>query len=256
VDVADLTAASRFVVARGSAEQCARLSHLTYGHVVDSSVIEDAAAAQLADGGFSTRWSPQVSVLDGTCARLSQLRDLGSYAAPLRRKAIGFLLNRQRPDGSFTELPAHTVSPEAPAWVHPGEVSSRLYLTADCAYWLDHELGRGRPAARAADYLVAHIGADRRLPSYLHAHWLSVPVLRSYGYESEADGFVWMLASRLDGLGPTSLAWMIDVLRDEVIAEEARLKLGGLQRSDGSWAAEVGPDRDVETTLQAIRALL
>jgi hypothetical protein len=43
---------------------------------------------------------------------------------------------------------------------------------------------------------------------------------------------------------------------DDWLLENARMRLGATQRTDGGWDSDEGPIFEVDTTLTAIRALL
>ncbi|MCI0687210.1 MAG: hypothetical protein L0Y54_08245, partial [Sporichthyaceae bacterium] len=173
-------------------------------------------------------------------------------ALPIDR-AVRFLANSQRPDGSFEEEAAF--GGVTPAWARPHDLAARIYMTANCSHWLDRLGAEPRAVRRSAAYLATCIGPDGRLPSFLHAQWLAAPVLRHSGYTAEADRMLWALAYRVDSLGPNALAWLADAIPDEPIAAEARMRLLDIQQTDGRWISEDGPDHDVGTTLTALRAL-
>lgn len=277
-----IEAAARFVRAHGSELDQERLAALLRLREPDPTAVLSAVRDQQGDGGFSAFWSGGRSSLDATCYRLSWLVDLGPTTALAIERALGFIAGRQRSDGSFEEYADVSVgmSTPAPPWARQRDLAARLYLTANCAYWLawggqldptgpgqvppgsSTERGAGnrrrpRTAAvrAAAACLATQIGPDGRLPSYLHTHWLAIPVLRIAGFDREADGLLWALAYRLSALGPTALAWLIDTIAAEPIAAEARSRLVDLQESDGRWTSEDGPPQDVATTLAAIRVL-
>lgn len=253
---ADLDAAAAFVTSYGNDVDRARLAALQGGRAPDTSIIDLAGREQAIDGGFPAAWSGGQSSLDATCHHLSSLADLGRGAGAIIDRAVGFLAGQQRSDGSFEEA-VSTV--DMPPWARPGDIAARLYLTANCGYWLwwhgrAHDGRRGAVRAATA-WLAARIGADGRLSSYLHTHWLAIPLLRDAGFDQAADGLHWALAFRLNGLGPTALTWLIATIPDEPVAVEARVRLARLQEYDGRWASEDGPAEDVSTTLAAIRAL-
>lgn len=256
---AELTQAVEFVAAHGDAFARARAQALIPDGAADlapasvADVVASASADQRPDGGFSATWSGERSSLDATCYRISQLVDFPVEAAIPIDQAIRFIATKQRPDGPFEEDADFGGS--TPAWARPHDPAARIYMTANCAHWLDRLGGPRRAVRRSAAYLATAIGSDGRLPSYLHAQWLAAPVLRRGGYAAEADRLLWALAYRVNSLGPSALAWLADAIPDEPIAAEARLRLLDAQQPDGRWISEDGPEHDVATTLAALRAL-
>ena len=256
---AELTQAVEFVAAHGDAFARARAHALIPNSAADlapdsvADVVANACADQRPDGGFPATWSGERSSLDATCFRLSQLMDFPIDAAIPIDQAIRFIATKQRPDGPFEEDAAFGGS--TPAWARPRDPAARIYMTANCAFWLERLSGPPRAVRRSAAYLATAIGPDGRLPSYLHAQWLAAPVLRHSGYATEADRLLWALAYRVNSLGPSALAWLADAIPDEPIASEARLRLLDAQQADGRWISEDGPEHDVGTTLAALRAL-
>ena len=256
---AELTQAVEFVAAHGDAFARARAHALIPNSAADlapdsvADVVANACADQRPDGGFPATWSGERSSLDATCFRLSQLMDFPIDAAIPIDQAIRFIATKQRPDGPFEEDAAFGGS--TPAWARPHDPAARIYMTANCAFWLERLSGPPRAVRRSAAYLATAIGPDGRLSSYLHAQWLAAPVLRHSGYATEADRLLWALAYRVNSLGPSALAWLADAIPDEPIASEARLRLLDAQQADGRWISEDGPEHDVGTTLAALRAL-
>jgi hypothetical protein len=65
----------------------------------------------------------------------------------------------------------------------------------------------------------------------------------------------------LEGLPASSLSWLLSTLllagvpSDHRLVEAAATRLLALQESDGRWSSEDGPQRDVHTTLEALRVL-
>lgn len=256
---AELTQAVEFVATHGDAFARARARALIPDTIADlipdslADVLASACADQHPDGGFPATWSGDRSSLDATCFRLSQLVDFPIDAAIPIDQAIRFIASKQRRDGAFEEDADFGGS--TPAWARPHDPAARIYMTANCAHWLDRLGSEPRAVRRSAAYLATCIGPDGRLPSYLHAQWLAAPVLRHSGYATEADRLLWALAYRVGSLGPSALAWLADAIPHEPIASEARLRLLDAQQADGRWISEDGPEHDVGATLAALRAL-
>lgn len=225
-------------------------------------------AGQRDDGGWPPFWAPNYSSLDATCFRMARgeglWMSLGDQACV---RAIEFLRARQRPDGSWEE--DESVRELAPPWATPGELAPRLYLTANCGWWLANATLTGKfvtsdeAAHRAGAYLVRHLAEDGSLPSFLHAHWLAAGLWIRLGRNDLADRTLDYLATRIDATVPAgALAWMLTTLGglgippDHPLALRAAEQLAAQQREDGSWASEDGPDRDPYVTVEALRGLI
>ena len=250
--MADLERAAAFVEAYGDSLERGRLLCLLHDVAPPAEAIDALRDGQQPDGGWPAYWSGEESSLDATCFRIDQAEDLGASAAELVERGLRFIAGRQRDDGSWEEE-AELVD-AAPAWARPGDERARLYLTANCAFWL----GRyGRPGARrAAALLASYVGTDGRLPTFLHAHWLAAGALRGAGRDAEADSLIQGLAGRIGELGAGALAWVSNTLAGEPLADDARARLGALQEQNGRWRSEDGEAFDVAVTVAAVRSLV
>lgn len=224
-------------------------------------------AGQRADGGWPPFWAPDASSLDATCYRLAQAEGLHMGTCyPQIARGVAFIRARQRDDGSWEEDEAlHEL---APPWAKPGALAPRLYLTANCGWWLAETsltstMVTADPAARrAGDYLERHEAADGSLPSILHAHWLAAGLWIRLGRQDLADCVLDTLATRVtDDVAAGALAWMLVTLGglgiapDHPLGQTATSRLASLQRADGGWTSEDGPNRDPIVTVEALRGL-
>ena len=120
----------------------------------------------------------------------------------------------------FPPQVAHGLSALAPPWATPGDLAARLYLTANCGWWLANARAYSMPeyeaeAARAGAYLERHQAADGSLPSFLQTHWLAAAlwIRLEWGQSDlpeQATRTLDYLATQLDDETPAgALGWMI-----------------------------------------------
>lgn len=255
----NIRAAIAFVRANGDSVEQARLDYLLNGESPDPAIVQQLFAGQRMDGGWNPFWAPDYSSLDATCFRLAQAEQFGMAAQePAVRDALTFLAQRQRDDGSWEEN--EHVAELAPPWATPGNLAARLYLTANCAFWLATLTETPVNASLAADYLQNHLDSDGQLPTFLHAHWLAGGLWYSLG-RKEAKRVFDYLEQHLPVLPASNLAWLLSTLLlagaapPESIIKQAASLLEQLQEQDGRWTSEDRPERDVQATLEALHVL-
>jgi hypothetical protein len=260
----NLEAAIQFVQARDNPVELDRLRHVLTGEPVPEAA-EALLAEQRADGSWAPFWAPAYSGLDATCFRLAQAETLGlDPGHPAVARAVEMLAHRQQADGSWEE--DALLAEAAPPWARPGDLGARLYLTANCGYWLARLSQPVAPppaagAIRAGYFLAARQAPDGSLPSFRHTHWLAGGLWRLAGEAEPAERVLTHLAPQLPAMPADHLAWMITCLRGaglpagHALLRGACERLGGLQRADGAWPSEDGPAWDGHTTLEALRAL-
>lgn len=265
----DFDRAVAFVHAHGSEFDQLRLDVLLGdGALLSHEQEQRFLAGQRGDGGWAPFWAPDYSSLDATCFRLAQGEELRiGFWEPAFARASDFLRSRQRQDGSWEEDEA--VRDLAPPWAHPGELAPRLYLTANCGWWLANATLSGTSVTtdeavqHAGTYLEQHLAQDGSLPSFLHAHWLAAGLWFRLGCDDLAHRVLEYLATRMsDEVPASSLAWMLTtfgglgISPDHALAQKATMLLMSQQRADGSWASEDGPERDPYVTVEALCGLL
>jgi len=253
-------AAIAFVNVRGSPTEQARLRYLLDGEHPTPEVVHQLLAGQREDGGWSPFWATDYSSLDATCFRLAKAEQLGLAANETAiRLALAFLAHRLRDDGSWEE--EEHVAALAPPWATPGNLASRLYLTANCGFWLAAFAETSENAHQAATYLQAHLNDDDHLPTFLHAHWLAGGLWYRLHWQTEAKRIFNYLQRQLPALPASNLAWLMTTLllagapTTEPLIEQAASLLAQSQEEDGRWPSEGGSERDVHATLEAMRAL-
>jgi hypothetical protein len=255
----DIQAAMDFVARHGDPIEQARLHYLMTEAPASSQAADALLSGQRSDGGWEPGWAAYYSSLDATCFRLTQARQLGLGGdEPHIAQALRFLTERQNSEGSWEEDAA--MAELAPPWAAPGELDARLYLTANCAYWLGLFNRRGEAAAQGSSFLLSHLEPEGRLPTFLHGHWLCAGLWTLLGKNRPAQTILTHLLGRLPGLNASSLAWMVTTLCDaglpatHELIQKGLAKLNQQQQPEGRWSSEDGPARDVHATLEALLA--
>lgn len=256
----NLGKAVEFIRAAGSEVEQARLDYLLANEHLTQKVVAQLFAGQRPDGGWSPLWVKDYSSLDATCFRLAQAEQMGiadSETAIMR--AVDFLAQRQSPDGSWEE--EKKVSDFAPPWAKPGDLSARLYLTANCGLWLALWGNHSKEALKAAGYLQTHLDQDGHLPGFLHTHWLAGGLWYKMNRQELAELVFEYLSKRINDLAVSNLSWLITTLcaagaaSNHPLVNQAALLLEQSQQADGRWPSEDGSSQDVHSTLEALRAL-
>jgi hypothetical protein len=277
----DIDAAIGFVVARGDAVDRARLSSLRTHAAPPEDVLANVEAGQLANGGWPAG-DLTVASIDATCFRLAEIDDLNGLGRPAAKRALDFLANRQRLDGSWEEDRA--LADSAPPWARPGDPEARFYLTGNAAFWLaaassapglavssstdlssDDDVDRppyDTQLTRAAQAIRDALDDTGAWPGFLISGWLAAAVLHRTEWFYESARIQFTLTERVGTMSAADVAWMLAALRrvgastDEALLAAARRRLDETQRSDGAWPSDDAPAFDVHTTLTALRALL
>lgn len=254
-----LHSAIAFVERFGGEGEQIRLHAILHGTATGGAKAALLLSGQRDDGGYVPFWAEDYSSVDATCYRLAQARGAGiPMDHPGVRRALLFLQSRQSADGSWTEDPEYAQA--APLWARPEASKSRIYLTANAGFWAS--LGELHPAARSAvGFLLGAMDRRESLPSFLHANWIAAALFWREEAEGAAESILARLKGRLSELSAGALAWLLTSLLEggvppshEVIRAAAAL-LRASQRTDGAFPSEDGPDFDVHTTLEAMRAL-
>lgn len=244
----------------GTQLEKARLAYLLKGTAPSREVVSELFADQNEDGGWPAKWSQKSSSLDSTCFRLAQAEQLGLTinAKPILT-ALRFLVRRQSLDGSWDEDSRITQS--TPNYLKPGKIESRLYLAANCGFWVAYFSGRDNSVPRAMGFLMRYLEESGCLPSTPQANWMSAGLwLRMRRYEV-AEKVISACQGHMDNLPASSLAWMgvtliIGRIRQKnPLIKKVAEKLLALRQSGDYWESEDGRDWDCHTTIEAIRIL-
>ncbi len=250
-----------FVLNEGSLVDIARIRHVLYSEPPFDEAIALLFDGQLDDGGFSPPWAPGYSSLDATCFRLYQAEQMGldPTLLPQIGRAVDFILSQQGRDGGFQE--DASVAAVVPKWLIPGDNAATMYLTANCGFALSMFNAPENKVQLAGGYLQLRQIADGSLPSFWQTQWLSAAVWHRLGGAKWRDQVLRYLALNMDQLHSSNLAWMINALLSAgmkpstVLIYEAAKRLERAQNQYGTWAGESGDDRDMQATIDALRAL-
>ncbi|PWT75201.1 MAG: squalene--hopene cyclase [Chloroflexi bacterium] len=255
----DRHAAITFVRSAGDLIEQACLDYLLDSVPPPETVTQQLFQDQREDGGCSPFWAPDYSSLDATCFHLAQAEQLGIATGDAAvRRALSFLAYRQRQDGSWEE--DETLAEQAPPWARPGDLEARLYLTANCGFWLAVSGDHSEQAGRAASYLLVFLDDEGVLPGFAHTRWLAGGLWYRLNFPQSERVFT-SLEGSLEELAASSLSWLLSTLllagvpSDHPLIEAVASRLLALQEPDGRWPSEDGPQRDVHATLEALRVL-
>jgi hypothetical protein len=266
--VVDIDAAIGYVVAHGDPVERARLSYIRARTAPPAQVVERITAEQTSSGGWPASGDGTMPSVDATCFRLAELDDLGGLHGPEVDRALAWLAQVQRTDGTWQE--DDSLAAEAPPWAMPGDPEATIYLTSVAGFWLTVAEVEAHPhheepaqhadtLAKAAKFVVGQLRPDGTWPSFLAAGWHAAGLLHEQQFFYESARLQLVLGDRMDGMSPADVASMAAALRrvnlgDDWLLQAARKRLGETQRNDGGWDSDEGPIFDVNTTLTAIRA--
>jgi squalene cyclase len=256
----DTKLAIQYVRSEGSAIEKARLNYWQYDQPAPPEIVEEFVSPQNQDGGWRPYWSTNYSSVDATCFHLAQANQLGiCLGEPAINKAINFIANRQRSDGTWEE--EQSVAAIAPPWAKPGDMSAKLYLTANSGYWLAISQMHQEQAELAGRYLANNLDEKDHLSSFLQTQWLSVGLWQAIGLAKLPEQVMHYLEKRLGDFSANNLTWLITTLRtvkisaNQMLISEALARLVSLQQKNGQWQSDDGQEFDVHTTLEALFAL-
>lgn len=254
-----------FVTARGDPIQIGRMSSVLWGQRQSSSAMKRLYGMQDEDGGYSME-KGGLSTVCTTVNVMSWLDDLRIRSGPLVDRAVEFLKQHQKNDGGWDEVEAIKKT-NPPPFLVPGEIQTRVWLTACCAHWLMRFGCIEPPGSKGCpvDFLLKHRERSGLLKGYLRATWDSL-VLFSYRPGSDSSEFGETLRAIDASFAPSewegsNLAWLLTCLKDAELPNDHPLvrraleELAQKQRTDGSWSSEDGEKLAVSATVDALRVL-
>ena len=261
----DISTYASFIEDNGSELEKARFRRLFFGAKPEPTVVRNLTGLQNDDGGFPcrmTRGNP--SSINDTLRALNWLDELGMLASPEAKSALDYLLAVQKDDGGWDEVPAATQY-GTPPWASPGQLRARMYLTAQCAYWLVVSGRVNHPAFRKSlGFLLRHREETGRFRGFLHTTWIATGVLAMAGEEYSGvveQGLHALMAKPVAEWVDSQISWALEYLSRAGVSEDApfvRLGLAQLLHRyevNGRWESEDGEAYTVGATIGALKVL-
>jgi hypothetical protein len=261
----DISRARDFVNSHGDIIERARLKRIMFNNSPQDDVLETMAKMQHPDGGFSY-WLPDknTSTVCDTAYILGWFDDLSVRNSPIVDAAINFLLKHQKEDGGWDEVPG-LENLEIPEFLIPGQIRTRVWLTAYCAHWLllfgcdDMLEGKTCPV----EYLISKRESSGKLIGYQRATWDALPVFLHFfdlGLEPFGQAMRVVEKELQPERWPASYTvWLLRCLRDcglptsHPIVKSCLDVLVTSQRSDGSWQPEDAERYAPSATVDVVR---
>jgi hypothetical protein len=252
-----------FVTTNGTDLEKARLQTILFGSDPEPHVLDGFNRLQNADGGFPCRLQAgKPSSLERTHLALWWLEELDRSSSTEVDRAIDFIADKQSNDGSWDEdlaLPRQYLPP----WIIPGDLLTRLYLTAYSVYWLGASGHQEHPAFnKGLNFLVEFQDDAGEFIGYLHTTWLATSAFIMAGdqYAVRAKrGMLALMNRPLSDYEASQLAWLLNsfktagISRGHHVATHFLIKLRQLRRQNGSWASEDGDMHAVDSTIESLR---
>jgi len=184
----------------------------------------------------------------------------------MAEKAIHFLYANQKQDGGWDEDAEPGLEQyQRPAWIKPGDMDSRLYLTANTAYWLAISGRTNRPNFhRALEFITAQQGNNGEGFGSLQTAWIAASVFLLAGQrytETARKNIQFFMDKPIAGWNCAQIAWALNYLSAAGLPENhpfvvrALAELVQRQSTEGCWASEDGPILTVDTTIWVLKAL-
>lgn len=184
----DVERARSFVRAHGTQAERA-LADFLAGALSARDALAALRTHQNDDGGWTQLGAGpryEISTISYTWVALHWLHELGISSGEVLEATLGFLRASQARAGYWDE-PDALLALDPPPWMRPGVDANRAWLTSAVARSVQ-QLGRGAdvdlPAALA--YLRRSFGAQG-FPSYLHTHWMALPLFSALDPQEPLD---------------------------------------------------------------------
>jgi squalene cyclase len=261
----DTNLSINWIDTHGTDLQKARLAYVLFSTEPPTGVVRSLVSLQNKDGGFPFGFTAgNLSAIDQTLVVLLWLDELGLLESPQAVKTVHYLYSLQQDDGGWDESSKLTLYP-LPTWIQPGDLRSRLYLTANTAFWLAMS-GRVNLSGfhHALKFLIEHRGKIGAEYGYLHSTWIAAAVFLLAGrrYSVHARAALQYLSSiPLAEWASSQLAWALDYLSAAGLPEthpfvvQALGELVQRQSADGRWESEDGISYENDTIIEVLKVL-
>lgn len=218
------------------------------------------------DGGFPyNNEKSKLSSVNITAVNLNLIIELGLTKSDACRKTLEYLTSVQGEDGSWDEdLAINQYNP--PFWNKPGDLKTKMWLTANISNYLIQLGYRESEAVRkAAQFLLKNREEEGKFYGFLHSTWISVGVFGQLeGPDSEVVKRALKVMERnIDRLedGASDYTWCLECLyvagipKGDSVVKMCIDRLIEFQRQDGTWTSVDGEKYTVSTTINALRTL-
>lgn len=227
-------------------------------------LIQPFLELQCPDGGFPFGWEKgNLSAVNSTLSAIWHLDELGLSGSTHAERAFGYLLLVQKDDGGWDEDPA-IAHYALPPYITPGDLRTRLYLSAYASYWLALKHHFEDPKFREALYfLVSHQEDSGRFFGFRHTTWIAVSAFALAGRpyaKIVSKGLKYLMEKPLDEWADSQLAWALECLgraglpKAHPFISDCLAELAQRQKPDGTWISEDGEAFTARATLSAVKA--
>lgn len=221
---------------------------------------------QNEDGGFPHNLEKgKHSDVSETCSMLDLIYELELGKHDVCKRAVQFLFENQREDGSWDENP-RILEYNPPSWDTPGKLETKTWLTGEVANNLI-QLGHrdSEQVKRAVEFLKGIIDENGKVTGYKIATWITTSVIAQLeGIENNTAQKSLNLIQewlQVEDTDASFLNWYLACLlkakiaKDHPLVQECLDKLLGLQQENGSWTSVDGERYTVPTTITSLRLL-